>query len=101
MGENHDGSKKSAKMVPPLAPTTPPGPVERSVDERLIRMLRAAPIAKSAARLLVRYSHLNWALTDQTMVSGVNFLTAILLTRLGAANSRGFNASSFIESITA
>ncbi len=34
-----------------------------------------------AARLLVRYSHLNWALADQTMVSGVNFLTGILLAR--------------------
>ena len=34
-----------------------------------------------AARLLVRYSHINWALADQTMVSGVNFLTGILLAR--------------------
>ncbi len=34
-----------------------------------------------AARLLARYSHLNWALADQTMVSGVNFLTGILLAR--------------------
>ena len=34
-----------------------------------------------AARLLTRYSHVNWALADQAMVSGVNFLTAILLAR--------------------
>lgn len=32
-------------------------------------------------RLLGRYSHINWALADQTMVSGVNFLTGILLAR--------------------
>ncbi len=34
-----------------------------------------------AARLLTRYSQLSWALADQTMVSGVNFLTGILLAR--------------------
>ena len=34
-----------------------------------------------AARILSRYSHVNWALADQTMVSGVNFLTGILLAR--------------------
>lgn len=34
-----------------------------------------------ARRLLARYSHANWALTDQTIISGVNFLTAILLAR--------------------
>ncbi|WP_291992936.1 MATE family efflux transporter [Candidatus Accumulibacter sp. ACC003] len=28
-----------------------------------------------------RYKHINWALADQTMVSGVNFLTGILLAR--------------------
>ena len=28
-----------------------------------------------------RYSHINWALADQSMVSGVNFLTGILLAR--------------------
>lgn len=31
--------------------------------------------------LLKRYSHVNWALADQAMVSGVNFLTGILLAR--------------------
>ncbi len=31
--------------------------------------------------LLARYSHLNWALADQCMVSGINFLTAIMLAR--------------------
>jgi len=31
--------------------------------------------------LLRRYSHVNWALADQAMVSGVNFLTGILLAR--------------------
>ena len=34
-----------------------------------------------ADRFLARYSHINWALADQTMVSGVNFLTGILLAR--------------------
>ena len=34
-----------------------------------------------AVRLLTRYSQVNWALVDQTMVSGVNFLTGILLAR--------------------
>ncbi len=34
-----------------------------------------------AARLLARYSHINWALADQAMVSGVNFLTGIFLAR--------------------
>ncbi len=39
-----------------------------------------------ATRLLARYSHINWALADQTMVSGVNFLTNVLLARsLGLA----------------
>lgn len=33
------------------------------------------------AKLWTRYSHINWALLDQTMVSGVNFLTGILLAR--------------------
>ena len=34
-----------------------------------------------AVRLLTRYSHVNWALADQAMISGVNFLTGILLAR--------------------
>ncbi len=39
-----------------------------------------------AARFLTRYSYINWALADQTMVSGVNFLTGIFLARfLGLA----------------
>ncbi len=37
-------------------------------------------------RLLARYSHINWALADQALVSGVNFLTGIILARfLGIA----------------
>ncbi len=36
---------------------------------------------QAAVRLLGRYSHINWALADQAMVSGVNFLTGILLAR--------------------
>ncbi len=32
-------------------------------------------------RLLARYGHVNWALADQALVSGVNFLTGILLAR--------------------
>ncbi|MCZ6716399.1 MAG: polysaccharide biosynthesis C-terminal domain-containing protein [Gammaproteobacteria bacterium] len=36
---------------------------------------------QASVRLLGRYSHINWALADQAMVSGVNFLTGILLAR--------------------
>ena len=36
---------------------------------------------QAATRFIGRYSHINWALADQTMVSGVNFLTGILLAR--------------------
>lgn len=36
---------------------------------------------QSGTRFLKRHSKVNWALTDQTMVSGVNFLTGILLAR--------------------
>ncbi len=39
-----------------------------------------------AARFLARYSHINWAVGDQAMVSAVNFLTGIFLARyLGLA----------------
>ena len=39
-----------------------------------------------AARFLARYSHINWALGDQAIVSAVNFLTGIFLARyLGLA----------------
>jgi O-antigen/teichoic acid export membrane protein len=38
-------------------------------------------LIQSGVRLLSRYSHVNWALADQAMVSGVNFLTGILLAR--------------------
>ena len=39
-----------------------------------------------AARFLTRYSHINWALADQAIVSAVNFLTGIFLARfLGLA----------------
>jgi len=31
--------------------------------------------------ILKRYSHINWALADQVMVSGINFLTGILVAR--------------------
>ena len=41
------------------------------------RVLR--PMMQRAARLLARYSHITWALADQAMVSGINFLTGILL----------------------
>ncbi|MCZ6861640.1 MAG: hypothetical protein O7I42_15420 [Alphaproteobacteria bacterium] len=34
-----------------------------------------------AARLLARYSRINWALADQAVISGVNFVTGILLAR--------------------
>jgi O-antigen/teichoic acid export membrane protein len=36
---------------------------------------------QSALRLMGRYFHVNWAIIDQTLVSGVNFLTGILLAR--------------------
>jgi O-antigen/teichoic acid export membrane protein len=38
-------------------------------------------IIRSGAQFLSRHSHVNWALADQAMVSGVNFLTGILLAR--------------------
>jgi len=39
-----------------------------------------------AGRLIARHAHVNWALADQGMVSGVNFLTGIMLARyLGLA----------------
>ena len=38
-------------------------------------------LSLSPLRLWHRYSHLNWALTDQVMVSGANFFTSILLAR--------------------
>ena len=41
----------------------------------------ALALVRSASRLAGRYSHVNWALADQAMVSGVNFLTGILLAR--------------------
>lgn len=34
-----------------------------------------------ACRLIARYSHVNWALADQGMVSAVNFATGIMLAR--------------------
>lgn len=36
---------------------------------------------QAAARLLTRYRHVNWALADQAMVSGANFLTWVALAR--------------------
>ncbi|MDH5525603.1 MAG: hypothetical protein OEY01_16675 [Desulfobulbaceae bacterium] len=43
-------------------------------------------ITDRAVSLLQSYSHVNWALADQAMVSGVNFLTGILFARyLGIA----------------
>ena len=38
-------------------------------------------LIQTGRRFLGRHSHINWALADQTMVSGVNFLTGILLAR--------------------
>lgn len=35
----------------------------------------------SVNRLMRRYSHINWALADQGMVSGANFLTGVILAR--------------------
>ena len=34
-----------------------------------------------AANFLTRHRHFNWALADQIIVSGANFLTALLLAR--------------------
>ncbi|MFQ5958177.1 MAG: lipopolysaccharide biosynthesis protein [Alphaproteobacteria bacterium] len=36
---------------------------------------------QAARHLLARHSHVNWALADQALVSGTNFLTGILLAR--------------------
>jgi O-antigen/teichoic acid export membrane protein len=45
-----------------------------------------------AAGFLRRHSHTNWALADQTMVSGANFLTGIILARgLGVAEFGRFS----------
>jgi len=38
-------------------------------------------LVRSTARLAGRHRHVNWALADQAMISGVNFLTGILLAR--------------------
>ncbi len=38
-------------------------------------------LIQSTVQFLTRYRHVNWALADQVMVSGVNFLTGILLAR--------------------
>lgn len=35
----------------------------------------------AARQLIARYAHINWAVADQSMVSGINFLTGILLAR--------------------
>jgi O-antigen/teichoic acid export membrane protein len=46
----------------------------------------------TAARFLRRHSHTNWALADQAMVSGANFLTGILLAHgLGIAEFGRFS----------
>jgi O-antigen/teichoic acid export membrane protein len=46
----------------------------------------------SILRLAVRYRDLNWAFVDQGMVSGVNFLTGILIARyLGIAEFGRFS----------
>lgn len=39
------------------------------------------PLIQRGAGLLRRHGHLNWALIDQAMISGVNFLTGIMLAR--------------------
>jgi O-antigen/teichoic acid export membrane protein len=59
---------------------------------------------KLAAGFLRRHSHTNWVLADQAMVSGVNFLTGILLARgLGIAEFGRFSlvwlAVLFVQSI--
>jgi len=38
-------------------------------------------VLSSIKNFFSRYSHINWALADQAMVSGVNFLTGILIAR--------------------
>ena len=43
--------------------------------------LQLTPMVSFALSLIRRFSHVNWALADQTLVSGVNFLTGILLAR--------------------
>jgi O-antigen/teichoic acid export membrane protein len=45
------------------------------------RIRRNQILIQSRTRLLGRHSHINWALADQALVSGVNFLTGILLAR--------------------
>ena len=45
---------------------------------------------KTIIQLLSRYSYVNWALADQALVSGVNFLTGILLARYLGLEEFGF-----------
>ena len=43
--------------------------------------MKVASIPSQTIQLLKKYKHINWALVDQAMVSGVNFLTGIMTAR--------------------
>jgi O-antigen/teichoic acid export membrane protein len=47
-------------------------------------------LAISIKELVSRYSHVNWALADQAMVSGVNFLTGIFFARYLGLEEYGY-----------
>lgn len=51
-------------------------------------MLRNTKVS-SLNNLLAKYGHLNWALLDQALVSGANFLTGVLLVRLLGVDQYG------------
>ncbi len=60
----------------------------QSVDEKIVndafadaRGVECQGVVGRLLDFVRRHSHVNWALTDQAIVSGVNFLTSILLAR--------------------
>ncbi|MCZ6605095.1 MAG: hypothetical protein O7A03_08115 [Alphaproteobacteria bacterium] len=60
--------------------------MRRATVQTAARTGGVAAMIGRLAQLLHRYRQINWALADQALVSGVNFLTAILLARyLGLA----------------
>lgn len=70
----------NARMVPGYAPSA--GYDDGPGDAGQLRSGAGLHVMiQLAARFLTRYSHINWALGDQAIVSAVNFLTGIFLAR--------------------
>ena len=57
--------------------------------ERLFLRIYSKIMIQSLIRWSQRYSHVKWVLGDQLMVSGINFLTGILLARFLGVESYG------------